>query len=271
MIEKTEMEKMMWIMDNHIVMDEKVYDKLNRKLSIYDIDVSSRDIILRLDLDVSLSPFVTPPKGELLSHKSLEQAAGPSAGPSVGSKQGIKKSELDSVASGSPLGEEEGFWRHRQILDHTWVKGTVAELKMIMERMANRIFVIGNLGDRAGRIMGENSMRLIQHELQQHIQDIPIHFLSSANRTDIQQKKEDDELFDNCIYIVENLNFHPEEFGQIIEAPPTEVEDKPAKEENSQEVTGSKNQKSGKNISKNVTDSQPLSQKEQEKEEDHEM
>jgi len=42
-----------------------------------------------------------------------------------------------------------------------------------------------------------------------------VHYLGDGNKTDIQQKKDDDELFDNCVYVVENLNFHPEEFGCI--------------------------------------------------------
>jgi hypothetical protein len=46
-------------------------------------------------------------------------------------------------------------------LDHTWVKRVVAELRMFMEKMVNRVFVIGNLGERDGKIMGQNSMKII--------------------------------------------------------------------------------------------------------------
>lgn len=67
----------------------------------------------------------------LISAKSLEKPA-----PSVGrdSKLDAKKSELDSVVSGNLLGEEDQYWRSRQILDHSWVKKTVQELRMLMER-----------------------------------------------------------------------------------------------------------------------------------------
>ena len=34
-----------------------------------------------------------------------------------------------------------------------------------MERMANRVFILGNLGEKAGKIKGENSMKIIQHKL----------------------------------------------------------------------------------------------------------
>ena len=45
--------------------------------------------------------------------------------------------------------------------------------------------------------------------------DIPIHFLPNAYSLDFMDKKLNDEFADNSIYIVENLNFHPEEFGYI--------------------------------------------------------
>jgi len=43
-------------------MDGEQYDAINRKLSIYDIELGALDIILRLDLDIPLSKFVPPPK-----------------------------------------------------------------------------------------------------------------------------------------------------------------------------------------------------------------
>ena len=44
-------------MDNHITMDDVMFDCLNRKVSILDIDISEQEVILRADLDVPLSPF----------------------------------------------------------------------------------------------------------------------------------------------------------------------------------------------------------------------
>jgi len=58
-------------------------------------------------------------------------------------------------------------------------------------------------------------MKIIQHELQQHFHDVPIHFLPDANSKDFMDKKLNDEFADNCIYVVENLNFLPEEFGYV--------------------------------------------------------
>jgi hypothetical protein len=53
--------KTRWLMKNHIIMDAEEYDNVNRKMSIFDVDIGSKDLLLRLDLDVPLSEF-TPPK-----------------------------------------------------------------------------------------------------------------------------------------------------------------------------------------------------------------
>jgi len=41
-------------------MDEVQYDELHRLESILDIDISGKDLIMRLDLDVPLSPYIPP-------------------------------------------------------------------------------------------------------------------------------------------------------------------------------------------------------------------
>jgi hypothetical protein len=65
--------KIAHIMDNHLNLDNHFFDKLNRKLSLYDIDLGSKDVVLRLDLDVPLSKFVPPAKiNDLHSLKSIE-------------------------------------------------------------------------------------------------------------------------------------------------------------------------------------------------------
>lgn len=56
-----ELARTKWLMDNHLKMDENMYDELNRKESILDINISGKDLILRLDLDVPLSPYTPPP------------------------------------------------------------------------------------------------------------------------------------------------------------------------------------------------------------------
>jgi hypothetical protein len=53
--------KTKWLMENHEKMDRGKYDDLYHLESVLDIDVAGKDIILRLDLDVPLSPYVPPP------------------------------------------------------------------------------------------------------------------------------------------------------------------------------------------------------------------
>jgi hypothetical protein len=48
-------------MENHLKMDATAFEKLNRKVSILDIEVSEQDIVLRTDLDVPLTNYVLLP------------------------------------------------------------------------------------------------------------------------------------------------------------------------------------------------------------------
>ena len=65
---EVELSKTRWLMDNHTTMDETQYDELYRLESILDIDISGKDVILRLDLDVPLSQYV-PPQANLEKEK----------------------------------------------------------------------------------------------------------------------------------------------------------------------------------------------------------
>jgi hypothetical protein len=66
-------------MENHLKMDAEMFDSLNRKVSILDIDVGELEVVLRTDLDVPLTPYVPLPPLEdefkdLLSSKEEEDA-----------------------------------------------------------------------------------------------------------------------------------------------------------------------------------------------------
>ena len=162
-----ELIKTRWLMQNHLKMDPDMYDQINRKLSLFDIDISSKDLVLRLDLDVPLSKF-TAPVGSYGKESGKTSDVGTHNNKQ--SNANMKTvSENQSAVSISPLGEQENWWKGRVILDNSWVKRVVAELRYCMDKMANRIFVIGNLGERHGKIKGENSMKIIQTELQKHI------------------------------------------------------------------------------------------------------
>jgi hypothetical protein len=59
-------------------------------------------------------------------------------------------------------------------------------------------------------------MKIVYNELVKNLDDIAVKFLHSANMPDFKEKKAMDEFADNCIYVVENLNFIPEEFGTFV-------------------------------------------------------
>ena len=48
-------------MENHLHMDAEAFEKLNRKMSILDMDISELDVVLRMDLDVPLSAYTALP------------------------------------------------------------------------------------------------------------------------------------------------------------------------------------------------------------------
>lgn len=52
-----EIAKTEWLMENHLKMDAEMFDSLNRKVSVLDIDVGELEVVLRTDLDVPLTPF----------------------------------------------------------------------------------------------------------------------------------------------------------------------------------------------------------------------
>jgi hypothetical protein len=64
-----ELVKTKWLMNNHLIMNREMFDTLNRKVSILDIDFAEQEVILRADLDIPLSPFVPmPPLEEEFRH-----------------------------------------------------------------------------------------------------------------------------------------------------------------------------------------------------------
>ena len=68
-----ELLKTEWLMENHLKMDSAAFEKLNRKVSILDIDIPDMDVVLRADLDVPLSPYTALPPLEEEFKEFLEQ------------------------------------------------------------------------------------------------------------------------------------------------------------------------------------------------------
>lgn len=68
-----ELLKTEWLMENHLNMNEVAFEQLNRKVSILDLDVNDQDVVMRVDLDVPLSPYTPLPPLEDEFKEFLQQ------------------------------------------------------------------------------------------------------------------------------------------------------------------------------------------------------
>ncbi len=75
--------------------------------------------------------------------------------------------------------------------------------------------MLGNLADRAGKVKPENSMRIVHNTLQKLLPDQAVAFLDDAIIPDFEQKKENEVFPEQTIFLLENLNFKPDEFGYV--------------------------------------------------------
>ena len=104
---------------------------------------------------------------------------------------------------------------------------------------------MSSIGEKAGRAALENSMRILINPLQHQVQDSPVQYLGHDV---IGNMEKIEELKENTVYVMENLNFLPDEHSYV--APYVEPEeDKTKKEEeqkegdedaNSQQLLGNK-------------------------------
>ena len=82
-----ELSKTEWLMQNHLRMDADAFEKLNRKISILDIDISELDVVLRMDLDMPLSAYSPLPPLEDEFKELLEMQAQEASNPNLKKKQ----------------------------------------------------------------------------------------------------------------------------------------------------------------------------------------
>ena len=126
-------------------------------------------------------------------------------------------------------------WKQRQILDHRLIKRTSVSIKYLQEHLAKRIIILGSMGEKAGRANLENSMRLLISPLQHLVQDIQVNYLDHGI---IGNPERIEELKENCVYLMENLNFIPDEHSYVepfIEAKETVVEEVKKEEDNEED------------------------------------
>jgi 3-phosphoglycerate kinase len=130
--------------------------------------------------------------------------------------------------------EEITIVKSRQVQDATLIKKSLSTIKYCTDRLANRIFLIGNLGEKTGRYKPENSLRVVYNILTKKLEQ-QIVFMDDCIIPNYEQRVENEEIPEGCIIMLENLNFRPEEFG-IMEPVPEEkkvIEQEGADEEGS--------------------------------------
>lgn len=123
-------------MENHLKMDHATFEKLNRKLSILDIDIGELDVVLRTDLDVPLTPYVPLPPleeefKELLAAQEEEaQQASQKKKQKKTKKQLEDEAELLARYEHGKLARQEP-WKMRQVTDFRLLKRAEATVKYL--------------------------------------------------------------------------------------------------------------------------------------------
>lgn len=131
-----ELLKTEWLMMNHLKMDSDAFEKLNRKMSILDMDISDLDVVLRCDMDVPLTPYVPLPPLEEEFKELLEAQEAEAAQASQKKKAKKSKKQLEEEAE-LLLKYEQGKlardepWKMRQVTDHRLLRRTEASVKLL--------------------------------------------------------------------------------------------------------------------------------------------
>jgi 3-phosphoglycerate kinase len=145
------------MMENNLCMDAVAFEKLNRKISILDIDISDQEVVLRADLDVPLTPFVhfKPIEEEF---KELIEQLQEEATQDAAKQKKVKKTKKQLEDEAEQMARYEQAkkmrsepWKTRQILDHKLLKRTEVSLKYLQEKLAKRIIVLSSIGEMCGR------------------------------------------------------------------------------------------------------------------------
>lgn len=114
-----ELLKTEWLMLNHMTMNSQAFEKLNRKVSVLDIDIAEMEVVLRIDLDVPLTPHTPLPPLEEEFKDFLQQQAEEA---SIKKKQKKTKKQLDEEQemqaryNQGKLAREQP-WKFRHITD----------------------------------------------------------------------------------------------------------------------------------------------------------
>jgi 3-phosphoglycerate kinase len=100
---KIEMKNLSDLLHNHIVMNKDKWDELYRKKSILDVDCESKNVLLRLDLDVPISEYNPPVEEDKEEIKQMDTKRGAKMAATesqigTSSRVGTVKSSVDQTS-----------------------------------------------------------------------------------------------------------------------------------------------------------------------------
>eukprot|EP01022_Parablepharisma_sp_SALTPOND_P007817 TRINITY_DN1332_c0_g1_i1.p1 TRINITY_DN1332_c0_g1~~TRINITY_DN1332_c0_g1_i1.p1 ORF type:complete len:963 (-),score=160.13 TRINITY_DN1332_c0_g1_i1:5578-8466(-) len=173
---------------HHEMMDYSKYEALSRKKSILDETIQENVILLRLDLDAELTPIkYEEVETGLEKSKEMEE-------PAAEEKKTIKK-----------LVE-------RKVVDLRRLNDAKNTIQYLVERMADRILIVGSLGSPLGYNAPEYSLEPISKAFKS-VFDQEIGFKEQCEFENFAQMLEDNEIPEGGTVLLENLNFNPSEYG----------------------------------------------------------
>ncbi|CAG9330827.1 unnamed protein product [Blepharisma stoltei] len=167
-------------------MNEVNMGELSRKYGINEADMEGKKVMLRLNLDVPLSE-------EIWEEEEVEVQNDP---------------EQD------PVTVIEKHCQPREIIDATLLKNAVPTIRYCLDHLAKCVIIVANLGPRVGNNREEYSLLPVAEWLEQEL-DQHIEFIEEIEIENFDERIED--LPENSVILLENMSFHPAEFGYSID------------------------------------------------------
>lgn len=65
-------------------------------------------------------------------------------------------------------------WKQRQLLDYSLIDRTSESLRYFQEHLAKRVVMLGSIGEKAGRVVPQNSMRAIVDNLAKRVPECQV-------------------------------------------------------------------------------------------------
>ena len=102
---------------------------------------------------------------------------------------------------------ESDILQSRTILDQTLIRKGLGSIQHLQDNLALRVFVAGNLSEKTGKLVPENTMRFVWQAISQKLDGVT-HWLDDPwfESATFEEKMENEEVPEGVI-VLENLNF----------------------------------------------------------------